>query len=73
MSQCKQAAGHQEKDCCPKCHAAWESQGDYMCDGFDSEGYDLHTCCRAAMTSRDFLQKHGVQLKLKPRPRSTDA
>jgi hypothetical protein len=52
-SSCARALGHDLKNCCAPCHAQWECDGEYMCDGYDVQARDLHTCCKAAIISGD--------------------
>jgi hypothetical protein len=55
-STCTKALGHDVNNCCQGCHAGWESEGTYMCDGYDVQARDLHACCTAAIAS-DSLRK----------------
>ncbi|MFE6000331.1 hypothetical protein ACFQ6C_26280 [Streptomyces sp. NPDC056454] len=51
-SSCSRALGHDLNACCGSCHGNWED-GEYMCDGYDLRGRDLHACCQAAIISAE--------------------
>lgn len=54
-STCTKALGHDLDNCCQGCHAGWEGDGEYMCDGYDVQARDLHVCCRASIASNSLI------------------
>lgn len=57
-AECGKVVGHKIEKCCDTCHARWEHDGEYMCDGKDKDGKDLHTCCVAACRSQKKTGEH---------------
>ena len=53
---CARALGHDVDKCCNNCHAEYEGDGTYMCDGYDIRARDLHACCKAATTSDELIK-----------------
>jgi hypothetical protein len=68
-SHCSRALGHDINNCCVSCHADWEYEGTYMCDGYDVRARDLHTCCKASTTSLDLIQRMPWDVRMEARRR----